>query len=166
MDVIATRQAAAFVKRWIVEEKRGPLLVEFVHVPLRWVFAINNEARAEVGEAQARPEPAAASIWHDLYCPGTEPPFIRGGERDSWKKKETSVLVVSVVLVAVAVARSVRAVPTAVDKTVKLLVLAGNNDDDVPEPEAMDIDEFVDEDESEQVNMPFWVPVHNKTNSV
>ncbi|KIY42832.1 hypothetical protein FISHEDRAFT_79068 [Fistulina hepatica ATCC 64428] len=43
MDVIATRQAAAFVKRWIVEEKRGPLLVEFVHVPLRWVFMSDPE---------------------------------------------------------------------------------------------------------------------------
>ncbi|KIY53606.1 mitochondrial pyruvate dehydrogenase E1 component beta subunit [Fistulina hepatica ATCC 64428] len=130
MDIIATRQATAFAKRWVVEEKRGPLLVEFVTYryaghsmsdpgttyrsrdevqqmrstrdPIRglcsyleeWgvvasqdeLKAIDNEARAEVEkaaeEAQASPEPAAASIWHDVYYPGTEPPFMRGRERE------------------------------------------------------------------------------------
>ncbi|KIY42840.1 hypothetical protein FISHEDRAFT_79075 [Fistulina hepatica ATCC 64428] len=86
MDVVATHQATAFAKCWIVEEKRGPLLVEFVHIPLRRVFAINNEARAKVDEAaeeaQASPELAAASIWHNLYYPATEPPFMHDGERE------------------------------------------------------------------------------------
>ena len=30
MDIIATRQAAAYARKWTVDDKRGPLLVEFV----------------------------------------------------------------------------------------------------------------------------------------
>ncbi|KIY48314.1 hypothetical protein FISHEDRAFT_73876 [Fistulina hepatica ATCC 64428] len=38
MDVLAMCQATVFAKHWVAEEKCGPLLIEFVHVSLRWVF--------------------------------------------------------------------------------------------------------------------------------
>jgi len=30
MDIIATRQAVQYARRWAVEEEKGPLLLEFV----------------------------------------------------------------------------------------------------------------------------------------
>jgi len=48
--------------------------------------AIEKEAKAEVDqaveEAKASPEPELKDLWTDIYYKGTEPPFMRGRERE------------------------------------------------------------------------------------
>ncbi|KAK7471042.1 alpha subunit of pyruvate dehydrogenase [Stygiomarasmius scandens] len=129
MDIIASKQAVQYARRWAVEEKKGPLLLEFVTYrygghsmsdpgttyrtreevqrmrstqdPIRglqkyieeWGLAseselkqLDKEAKAEVDaaveEAKASPEPLAKDLWTDIYYAGTEPPFMRGRERE------------------------------------------------------------------------------------
>ncbi|KAL1678852.1 dehydrogenase E1 component-domain-containing protein [Schizophyllum commune] len=129
MDIIATRQAAAYARKWTVDDKRGPLLVEFVTYrygghsmsdpgttyrsreevqrmrstqdPIRglqryieeWgvaseqeLKALDKKAKQEVDEAveiaKASPEPSMEDFWADVYYKGTEPPFLRGRERE------------------------------------------------------------------------------------
>ncbi|KAJ6460883.1 mitochondrial pyruvate dehydrogenase E1 component beta subunit [Mycena sanguinolenta] len=47
---------------------------------------LDKEAKAEVDaaveEAKASPEPLAKDLWTDVYYKGTEPPFMRGRERE------------------------------------------------------------------------------------
>ncbi|KAF7377743.1 Pyruvate dehydrogenase E1 component subunit alpha [Mycena sanguinolenta] len=47
---------------------------------------LDKEAKAEVDaaveEAKASPEPLAKDLWTDIYYKGTEPPFMRGRERE------------------------------------------------------------------------------------
>ncbi|KAJ7676471.1 dehydrogenase E1 component-domain-containing protein [Mycena rosella] len=129
MDIIAAREAVRFARRWTVDEKRGPLLLEFVTYrygghsmsdpgttyrtreevqrmrstqdPIRglqryieeWGLASEQElkqldknAKAEVDaaveEAKASPEPLLKDLWTDIYYKGTEPPYMRGRERE------------------------------------------------------------------------------------
>jgi pyruvate dehydrogenase E1 component alpha subunit len=35
-----------------------------------------------VEEAKTSPEPSTAGLWTDIYYAGTEPPFMRGRERE------------------------------------------------------------------------------------
>lgn len=44
--------------------------------------AAKAEVDAAVEEAKASPEPAAKDLWTDIYFKGTEPPFMRGRERE------------------------------------------------------------------------------------
>jgi pyruvate dehydrogenase E1 component alpha subunit len=48
--------------------------------------ALDKEAKAEVDAAvevaKASPEPNASDLWTDIYYKGTEPPFMRGRDRD------------------------------------------------------------------------------------
>ena len=37
---------------------------------------------AAVEEAKASPEPSLDSLWTDIYYAGTEPPYMRGRERE------------------------------------------------------------------------------------
>ncbi|KAJ6572161.1 dehydrogenase E1 component-domain-containing protein [Mycena capillaripes] len=129
MDIIAARQAVQFARKWTVDDKKGPLLLEFVTYrygghsmsdpgttyrtreevqrmrstqdPIRglqryieeWGLAteqelkqIDKDAKAEVDaaveEAKASPEPLIKDLWTDIYYKGTEPPFMRGRERE------------------------------------------------------------------------------------
>jgi len=47
---------------------------------------LDREAKATVDkaveEAKASPEPAVKDLWTDIYYKGTEPPLMRGRERD------------------------------------------------------------------------------------
>jgi hypothetical protein len=47
---------------------------------------IDKEAKAEVDDAvtkaKASPEPLSKDLWMDIYYKGTEPPFMRGRERE------------------------------------------------------------------------------------
>lgn len=47
---------------------------------------LDKEAKAEVDkaveEAKASPEPELKSLWTDIYYKGTEPPNMRGRERE------------------------------------------------------------------------------------
>jgi pyruvate dehydrogenase E1 component alpha subunit len=47
---------------------------------------IDKEAKLEVDEAveeaKKSPEPAVKDLWTDIYYKGTEPPFMRGRERE------------------------------------------------------------------------------------
>jgi len=129
MDIIASKHAVEFARRWAVEEENGPLLLEFVTYrygghsmsdpgttyrtreevqrmrstqdPIRglarnieeWGLAteqelklLDKEAKAEVDaaveEAKTSPEPLLKDLWTDIYYKGTEPPFMRGRERE------------------------------------------------------------------------------------
>ncbi|KAJ6470251.1 mitochondrial pyruvate dehydrogenase E1 component beta subunit [Mycena vitilis] len=129
MDIIAARQAVQFARKWTVEDKKGPLLLEFVTYrygghsmsdpgttyrtreevqrmrstqdPIRglqryieeWGLAteqelkqLDKDAKAEVDaaveEAKASPEPLIKDLWTDIYYKGTEPPYMRGRERE------------------------------------------------------------------------------------
>ncbi|TFK65658.1 hypothetical protein BDN72DRAFT_845255 [Pluteus cervinus] len=129
MDIIAAKHAVEYARRWAVEEKKGPLLLEFVTYrygghsmsdpgttyrtreevqrmrstrdPIRglqqyiqeWGLAseqelkqLDKEAKAEVDaaveEAKASPEPLPEHLWTDIYYKGTEPPSMRGRERE------------------------------------------------------------------------------------
>ncbi|KAF9461099.1 mitochondrial pyruvate dehydrogenase E1 component beta subunit [Collybia nuda] len=129
MDIIATKQAVKFARKWAVEDQRGPLLLEFVTYrygghsmsdpgttyrtreevqrmrstqdPIRglqkyieeWGLATEQElkqldknAKAEVDaaveEAKASPEPRIEDLWTDIYFKGSEPPTMRGRERE------------------------------------------------------------------------------------
>ncbi|KAF7338769.1 Pyruvate dehydrogenase E1 component subunit alpha [Mycena sanguinolenta] len=129
MDIIAVKHAVEYARRWTVNDKKGPLLLEFVTYrygghsmsdpgttyrtreevqrmrstqdPIRglqryveeWGLAseqdlkqLDKEAKAEVDaaveEAKASPEPLAKDLWTDVYYKGTEPPFMRGRERE------------------------------------------------------------------------------------
>jgi pyruvate dehydrogenase E1 component alpha subunit len=129
MDIIASKHAVEFARRWAVEEEKGPLLLEFVTYrygghsmsdpgttyrtreevqrmrstqdPIRglarnieeWGVAteqelklLDKEAKAEVDaaveEAKASPEPLIKDLCTDIYFKGTEPPFMRGRERE------------------------------------------------------------------------------------
>ncbi|CAE7058924.1 unnamed protein product, partial [Rhizoctonia solani] len=48
--------------------------------------AIDKEAKAEVDkaveEAKESPEPDLKDLWTDIYFKGTEPPYMRGRERE------------------------------------------------------------------------------------
>ena len=48
--------------------------------------AIDKESKTEVDkaveEAKASPEPDSNDFWTDIYYKGTEPPFMRGRERE------------------------------------------------------------------------------------
>lgn len=44
--------------------------------------AAKEEVDKAVEEAKASPEPRAEDLWTDIYYQGTEPPFMRGRERD------------------------------------------------------------------------------------
>ncbi|KAG7085717.1 hypothetical protein E1B28_003261 [Marasmius oreades] len=129
MDIIASKHAAQYARKWTVDDKKGPLLLEFVTYrygghsmsdpgttyrtreevqrmrstqdPIRglqkyieeWGLAseqelkqIDKEAKskidAAVEEAKASPEPKVDDLWTDIYYKGTEPPFMRGRERE------------------------------------------------------------------------------------
>ncbi|KAJ7512386.1 mitochondrial pyruvate dehydrogenase E1 component beta subunit [Mycena galericulata] len=129
MDIIAARQAVQYARKWTVDDKKGPLLLEFVTYrygghsmsdpgttyrtreevqrmrstqdPIRglqryieeWGLAseqelkqLDKDAKAEVDaaveEAKASPEPLIKDLWTDIYYKGTEPPFMRGRERE------------------------------------------------------------------------------------
>ncbi|KAJ6608248.1 dehydrogenase E1 component-domain-containing protein [Mycena sp. CBHHK59/15] len=129
MDIIAAQQAVKFARKWAVDDKKGPLLLEFVTYrygghsmsdpgttyrtreevqrmrstqdPIRglqryieeWGLAseqelkqLDKEAKAEVDaaveEAKASPEPLVKDLWTDIYYKGTEPPYMRGRERE------------------------------------------------------------------------------------
>jgi pyruvate dehydrogenase E1 component alpha subunit len=47
---------------------------------------LDKEAKAEVDqaveEAKQSPEPKPEDLWTDIYYKGTEPPFMRGRERE------------------------------------------------------------------------------------
>ena len=47
---------------------------------------LDKEAKAEVDhaveEAKASPIPSEKDLWTDIYYKGTEPPFMRGRERE------------------------------------------------------------------------------------
>jgi pyruvate dehydrogenase E1 component alpha subunit len=47
---------------------------------------LDKEAKAEVdaavAEAKESSEPLAVDLWSDIYFKGTEPPYMRGRERD------------------------------------------------------------------------------------
>ncbi|KAJ7484320.1 mitochondrial pyruvate dehydrogenase E1 component beta subunit [Mycena latifolia] len=129
MDIIAAQQAVKFARKWTVDDKNGPLLLEFVTYrygghsmsdpgttyrtreevqrmrstqdPIRglqryieeWGLAteqelkqLDKDAKAEVDEAveeaKASPEPLIKDLWTDIYYKGTEPPYMRGRERE------------------------------------------------------------------------------------
>ncbi|KAJ7590840.1 mitochondrial pyruvate dehydrogenase E1 component beta subunit [Mycena floridula] len=129
MDIIAARQAVKYARKWTVDDKKGPIILEFVTYrygghsmsdpgttyrtreevqrmrstqdPIRglqryiedWGLAteqelkqLDKDAKAEVDaaveEAKASPEPSPEDLWPDIYYKGTEPPFMRGRERD------------------------------------------------------------------------------------
>ncbi|PPR03978.1 hypothetical protein CVT26_001051 [Gymnopilus dilepis] len=129
MDIIATKRAAEYARKWAVDDEKGPLLIEFVTYrygghsmsdpgttyrtreevqrmrstqdPIRglqkyieeWgvaseqeLKALDKEAKAEVDqaveEAKQSPEPKAVDLWTDIYYKGTEPPRMRGRERE------------------------------------------------------------------------------------
>jgi len=129
MDIIATKRAVEFARKWAVDDQNGPLLLEFVTYrygghsmsdpgttyrtreevqrmrstqdPIRglqrnieeWGLATEQElkaldkaAKAEVDEAveeaKASPEPLLKDLWTDIYFKGTEPPSMRGRERE------------------------------------------------------------------------------------
>lgn len=52
----------------------------------RTIQAIDNAAKEEVGkaveEAKSSPEPRVEDLWSDIYYKGTEPPSMRGRERE------------------------------------------------------------------------------------
>ncbi|KIY51677.1 hypothetical protein FISHEDRAFT_70649 [Fistulina hepatica ATCC 64428] len=129
MDIMATAKAAQYARKWTVEDKKGPLIVEFVTYrygghsmsdpgttyrtrdevqrmrstqdPIRglqrymteWEVASEAELKAlekhardivdeAVETAKASPLPDEKELWTDVYYPGSEPPFLRGRERD------------------------------------------------------------------------------------
>ncbi|CAK5272035.1 unnamed protein product [Mycena citricolor] len=129
MDIIASLQAVRWARKYVAEDKRGPLVMEFVTYrygghsmsdpgttyrtreevqrmrstqdPIRglqryieeWGLAteqelkqIDKDAKAEVDvaveEAKKSPEPTLKDFWTDIYYEGTEPPFMRGRERE------------------------------------------------------------------------------------
>ncbi|KAJ7746484.1 mitochondrial pyruvate dehydrogenase E1 component beta subunit [Mycena maculata] len=129
MDIIATQQAVKWARKWAVDDKKGPLLLEFVTYrygghsmsdpgttyrtreevqrmrstqdPIRglqryieeWGLASEQELKqldkdaktevdAAVEEAKASPEPLLKDLWTDIYFKGTEPPYMRGRERE------------------------------------------------------------------------------------
>ncbi|KAJ3752971.1 mitochondrial pyruvate dehydrogenase E1 component beta subunit [Lentinula raphanica] len=129
MDIIAVKQGVEYARKWTVEDKKGPLLLEFVTYrygghsmsdpgttyrtreevqrmrstqdPIRglqryieeWGLAseqelkqIDKEAKSTVDsaveEAKASPIPDTKDLWTDIYYAGTEPPFMRGRERE------------------------------------------------------------------------------------
>jgi len=129
MDIIAAKHAVEYARRWTVDEKKGPLLLEFVTYrygghsmsdpgttyrtreevqrmrstqdPIRglqryieeWGLASEQELKqldkdakakvdAAVEEAKASPEPLIKDLWTDIYYKGTEPPYMRGRERE------------------------------------------------------------------------------------
>lgn len=47
---------------------------------------LDKQAKAEVDaaveESKASPEPSPEDLWPDIYYKGTEPPFMRGRERE------------------------------------------------------------------------------------
>lgn len=53
---------------------------------MRNVQKMDKDAKAEVDaaveEAKQSPFPAEDDLWTDIYVKGTEPPFMRGRERD------------------------------------------------------------------------------------
>ena len=55
--------------------------------------AIDKEAKAEVDtaveEAKASPFPDEKELWTDIYSAGTEPPFMRGREREEVRSSAT-----------------------------------------------------------------------------
>jgi len=129
MDIIATKHAVEYARRWAVDDAKGPLLLEFVTYrygghsmsdpgttyrtreevqrmrstqdPIRglqknieeWGVATEQELKqldkeakatvdAAVAEAKESPEPALKDLWADIYYKGTEPPSMRGRERE------------------------------------------------------------------------------------
>ena len=107
MDIIATKRAIEFARKWAVDDQKGPLLLEFVTYrygghsyvfPCLYIFSwfnyvitkdvrsLDKEAKAEVDaavvEAKESPEPRAEDLWTDIYYKGTEPSFMRGRERE------------------------------------------------------------------------------------
>ena len=50
------------------------------------IQALDNAAKEEVGkaveEAKSSPEPRVEDLWTDIYYKGTEPPSMRGRERE------------------------------------------------------------------------------------
>jgi len=129
MDIIATKRAVEYARKWAVDDDKGPLLLEFVTYrygghsmsdpgttyrtreevqrmrstqdPIRglqknieeWGVAteqelklLDKEAKAEVdaavAEAKESPEPRVEDLWTDIYYKGTEPPSMRGRERE------------------------------------------------------------------------------------
>jgi len=131
MDIIATKHAVQYARKWAVDDRKGPLILEFVTYrygghsmsdpgttyrtreevqrmrstrdPIRglqryiedWGLAteqelkqLDKDAKAEVDaaveEAKASPEPRVEDLWTDIYYKGTEPPFMRGREREEF----------------------------------------------------------------------------------
>jgi len=129
MDIIATKRAVEYARKWAVDDDKGPLLLEFVTYrygghsmsdpgttyrtreevqrmrstqdPIRglqknieeWGVAteqelklLDKEAKAKVdaavAEAKESPEPRLEDLWKDIYYKGTEPPSMRGRERE------------------------------------------------------------------------------------
>ena len=52
--------------------------------------AFDKDAKAEVDaaveEAKQSPFPDEKELWSDIYCTGTEPPFMRGREREEVRR--------------------------------------------------------------------------------
>jgi pyruvate dehydrogenase E1 component alpha subunit len=129
MDIIATKHAVEYARKWAVDDAKGPLLLEFVTYrygghsmsdpgttyrtreevqrmrstqdPIRglqrnieeWGVATEQELKqldkeakatvdAAVAEAKESPEPGPEDLWTDIYYKGTEPPSMRGRERE------------------------------------------------------------------------------------
>jgi len=129
MDIIATKRAVEYARKWAVDDDKGPLLLEFVTYrygghsmsdpgttyrtreevqrmrstqdPIRglqknieeWGVATEQELKlldkeakatvdAAVAEAKESPEPRLEDLWTDIYYKGTEPPSMRGRERE------------------------------------------------------------------------------------
>ncbi|KDR69217.1 hypothetical protein GALMADRAFT_256055 [Galerina marginata CBS 339.88] len=129
MDIIASKEAVKYARKWTVDDDKGPLLLEFVTYrygghsmsdpgttyrtreevqrmrstqdPIRglqkyieeWGIVseqelkqLDKEAKATVDaaveEAKASPEPLLKDLWTDIYYKGTEPPRMRGRERE------------------------------------------------------------------------------------
>ncbi|KAE9397302.1 hypothetical protein BT96DRAFT_957949 [Gymnopus androsaceus JB14] len=129
MDIIAVKQGVEYARKWTVDDKKGPLLLEFVTYrygghsmsdpgttyrtreevqrmrstqdPIRglqryieeWGLAseqelkqIDKDAKSTVDEAveeaKASPIPDIKDLWTDIYFAGTEPPFMRGREKE------------------------------------------------------------------------------------
>jgi pyruvate dehydrogenase E1 component alpha subunit len=67
-------------------EQAFPLSLDQSDVLKLWLKRIDKQAKAVVDqaveEAKASPEPEVSDLWTDIYYKGTEPPSMRGRERE------------------------------------------------------------------------------------
>jgi pyruvate dehydrogenase E1 component alpha subunit len=82
-----------YIEQWgLATEQELKVRFFFVFIPGETVTrnfhhqALDKEAKQEVDkaveEAKASPEPRLEDLWTDIYYKGTEPPFMRGRERE------------------------------------------------------------------------------------